>query len=368
MDRRKGDPVKWAYYNEFDEYAAQWLRNLTSAGLIAQGEVDQRSIKHVHPDDLRGFTQVHFFAGIGVWSHALRSSGWEDDRPVWTGSCPCQPFSTAGNRAGMDDERHLWPDMFRLIEAHRPAVVMGEQVASKDGLTWLDTVQADLEGAEYTTWAADTCAAGVGAPHIRQRLYWVGYSKRDRLQGRLSGWPNPARGLVYGSTRRDGTVDGVGNPYGDGFEPMGEASATNGYWSATDTDGRAVWVADTGGERRQQDAGGAPGHEEAHGWEPHLDHIFAGDVQVHRSHPTYGFWGNPDWLLCKDGRWRPIEPGVTALVDEPASRVVPSSTSWRTPAGPKGFGHIPSQVRGYGNAICSVQASAFIRAVMEHRP
>ena len=413
--------MKWAYYNEFDEYAAQWLRNLISAGLIAQGEVDQRSIKHVHPDDLRGFTQVHFFAGIGVWSHALRSSGWEDDRPVWTGSCPCQPFSAAGNRAGMDDERHLWPDMFRLIEAHRPAVVMGEQVASKDGLAWLDTVQADLEGAEYTAWAADTCAAGVGAPHIRQRLYWVGYSKRDRLQGRLPGWPNPARGLVYGSTRRDGTVGGLayatGNgqrqrwqgsgtevqghgterswqhtkpghlgelpgrveglgtspdrlayPNGDGFESRGEASATNGYWSATDADGRAVWVADTGGERRQQDAGGAPGHEEAHGWEPHLDHIFAGDVQVHRSHPTYGFWGNPDWLLCKDGRWRPIEPGVTALVDEPASRVVSSSTSWRTPAGPKGFGHIPSQVKGYGNAICSVQASAFIRAVMEHRP
>lgn len=192
--------------------------------------------------------------------------------------------------------------------------------------------------------------------------------KRDRLQGRLSGWPNPARGLVYGSTRRDGTVDGVGHPYGDGFEPRGEASATNGYWSATDTDGRAVWVADTGGERRQQDAGGAPGHEEAHGREPHLYHIFAGDVQVHRSHPTYGFWGNPDWLLCKDGRWRPIEPGVTALVDEPASRVVSSSTSWRTPAGPKGFGHIPSQVKGYGNAICSVQAQAFIEAVMEHRP
>ena len=44
--------MKWAYYNEFDEYAAQWLRNLISAGLIAQGEVDQRSIKHVHPDDL----------------------------------------------------------------------------------------------------------------------------------------------------------------------------------------------------------------------------------------------------------------------------------------------------------------------------
>ena len=113
----------------------------------------------------------HFFAGIGVWSYALRLAGWPDNRPVWTGSCPCQPFSSAGKGAGFTDERHLWPEFFRLIRECRPATVFGEQVASKDGLAWLDLVQNSLESAGYACGALDTCAAGVGAPHIRQRLY-----------------------------------------------------------------------------------------------------------------------------------------------------------------------------------------------------
>jgi len=162
-----------ALYNEIEPYAAQWLRNLIAAGRIAPGDVDERSIHELAAADLRGYTQVHFFAGIGVWSYALRLAGWPDDRPVWTGSCPCQPFSAAGKGAGFADERHLWPAFHHLIRECRPPVVFGEQVASKDGLKWLDAVQFDLEGAGYAVGAADLCAAGVGAPHIRQRLYWV---------------------------------------------------------------------------------------------------------------------------------------------------------------------------------------------------
>ena len=81
-----------AYYNEYDPAAAACLRELIEAGEIAPGVVDERSISDVRPDELRAYTQCHFFAGIGVWSRALRDAGWSDDRPVWTGSCPCQDF------------------------------------------------------------------------------------------------------------------------------------------------------------------------------------------------------------------------------------------------------------------------------------
>lgn len=173
------------YYNEIEKFPAQWLRNLSDAGHISKGYVDERSIIDVKPEDLRGYKQCHFFAGIGVWSHALRLAGWSDDKEVWTGSCPCQPFSAAGKRGGTADARHLWPEWFRLIKECRPRVIFGEQVASKDGLAWLDIVYADLEAEGYTVGAVDICAAGFGAPHIRQRLFFVaelGDTKGKRIQ------------------------------------------------------------------------------------------------------------------------------------------------------------------------------------------
>lgn len=180
----------YSYYNEHDPYAAKWLENLIKKGLISDGVVDTRSIEDVIPEDLEHFNQCHFFAGIGVWSYALRKAGVSDDENVWTGSCPCQPFSSTGQRKGLKDERHLWPTFFNLIRSCKPKRVMGEQVASKDGLAWLDLVYTDLEDADYSVRAVDTCAAGFGAPNIRQRLYWVADSnssqfKRNELQSRV---------------------------------------------------------------------------------------------------------------------------------------------------------------------------------------
>jgi DNA (cytosine-5)-methyltransferase 1 len=175
-----------AYYNELEPYAAQWLRNLIVARLIPQGEVDTRSIVDIRPSDIAGYTQCHFFAGLGGWACALRLAGWPDERPIWTGSCPCQPFSVAGQGKGEADERHLWPVFFDLIRACRPAVVMGEQVAAAIGKSWLDGVFTDLEGAGYACEAAVLPACAVDAPHRRDRLWFVadadepGLAKRER--------------------------------------------------------------------------------------------------------------------------------------------------------------------------------------------
>lgn len=171
-----------AYYNEIDPFAAQWLRNLIAAKFIARGEVDERSIVDVRSDDLKGFTQCHFFAGIGGWSYALRLAGWPDDRPVWTGSCPCQPFSAAGKQKGFADERHLWPVFRNLIEIGRPTTVFGEQVAS--ATAWLGLVRSDLEALGYAVGAMPIEAASAGADHKRDRYWFVGDTDEPGSQGR----------------------------------------------------------------------------------------------------------------------------------------------------------------------------------------
>ncbi len=160
------------YYNEFDLETAAWLRELIKRGLIPKGEVDTRSITEIKPHELTQYTQCHFFAGIGGWSLALQLAGWGIDTPVWTGSCPCQPFSTAGSNLGTEDERHLWPMFFNLIKECRPQHIFGEQVANAVGAGWLDGVSTDLEEANYTCGSVVLGAHSTGAPHIRQRIYW----------------------------------------------------------------------------------------------------------------------------------------------------------------------------------------------------
>ena len=211
-----------SYYNEIDPQKAAWLRELIVRGTISPGDVDERSIADVRPDELAGYTQCHFFAGIGIWSYALRLAGWSDDREVWTGSCPCQPFSAAGKGEAFNDERHLWPEFFRLIEARRPIVCFGEQVASIDGLAWLDLVQSDLDDAGYTCGAVDLCAAGVGAPHRRQRLYWVADTEHAERRTKQQEHGN-AHGR-NGSGRR-GDVGGMADDSRDG---CGEERSLNG--------------------------------------------------------------------------------------------------------------------------------------------
>jgi len=173
-------------YNDTDPYVARWLRNLIAAGHINAGDVNEQSIADLTPDDLTGITRFHAFAGIAGWDYALRLAGWPDDLPVWTGSCPCQPFSVATRSGrGTTDARHLWPAWFRLIRQCRPQFVFGEQVPGAIGHGWLDGVCADLEAEGYTCGATVLGAHSVGAPHIRNRLWWVADARRDRWERRI---------------------------------------------------------------------------------------------------------------------------------------------------------------------------------------
>jgi DNA (cytosine-5)-methyltransferase 1 len=167
-----------AYYNEIDPFAAQWLRNLISAGHIAPGDVDERSIVHVRADDLAGYTQCHFFAGIGGWSYALRLAGWPDDRPVWTGSCPCQDFSLVGKLARFDGDRDLWPVWYQLIRECGADCIFGEQV--DDAPEWADRASADMEDSGYAFAPIVIPAVAVGSPQERARLYFAAYANEAR--------------------------------------------------------------------------------------------------------------------------------------------------------------------------------------------
>jgi len=306
-----------AVYNEIDPFAAAWLRELVNRGHIAKGMVNEHSVAELDPVDVAAATQFHTFAGIGVWSHALRLAGWPDDRPVWTGSCPCQPFSAAGKRGGFGDERHLWPAWFNLIRECRPPVIFGEQVASKDGLAWLDAVYADLEGAGYAVGAVDLCAAGVGAPHIRQRLFFVAERLGDGLGPRLEGQP------------RNGDGDG-GRSHATG--PATEAGAVSGLGDPREH-----------GDREY--AGELSGDEGQHGERPtNRDHASVVAGAVGGPGPTNGYWADPDWLYCRDGKWRPVEPGTFPLAHGAPARV--------------------GRLRGYGNAIVAQAAAEVIRAYM----
>jgi DNA (cytosine-5)-methyltransferase 1 len=179
------------YYNEIDPYAARTLRNLIEAGELPPGDVDERSIEDVLPCELRGYRRCHFFAGIGGWALALLLAEVPDELEAWTASTPCQPFSAQGSRAGLADERHLWPAYFHLVSQCRPARQWGEQVEAAIAHEWLDLVRSDLEGEGFAFWPEGLPAACIGAPHNRPRLFWTATDTQRHQQSRREPrrWP-----------------------------------------------------------------------------------------------------------------------------------------------------------------------------------
>lgn len=297
-----------AYYNEFKPEAAAMLRQLIRDGLIADGEVDERSITEVSSDDIKGFTQCHFFAGIGGWSIGLRLAMWDDARPVWTGSCPCQPFSSAGKQEGHGDERHLWPHWARLIRECRPPAIFGEQVASAITFGWWDDVAADLEAEGYACAAAVLPACSVGKPHRRDRLWFVADSQSG------SGWHERQNERAVSSE-----INASSNA---GWVGGGDSLPRNRFSETSD-------VANTECRGRQGHGPlGEPEHSAAGGaWQANQPVDDSAGLR---------------WVECPDGKARPVESGIRLLVD--------------------GVQHRAPLLHAFGNAIVPQVAAEFIKA------
>jgi DNA (cytosine-5)-methyltransferase 1 len=335
------------YYNEFDPFAADWLQALIRHEAISVGTVDRRSVVEVKPADLEPYRRCHFFAGIGGWDEALQLAGWPADVPVWTASLPCQPFSAAGKQRGTDDERHLWPTFRDLVEECRPPILFGEQVPSPAGRNWLDTVRTDLEALGYAVGAADLCAAGAGAPHLRQRLYWVAHSLVQGLEGHA----------------RDG--DGSSQPRRQPSQTARPVASSCGAGGLAHADRYGRYSGQPGDRRGQESSGSQyrnvlvgrgelggladAGHGAGFGSEPRTVErgLQAGacqDVAV-RPGPVNSVWRDADWLSCRDGKWRPVEPCAFPLAPRVPARV--------------------GRLRGYGNSIVPQLAAEFIQAALE---
>jgi len=366
------------YYNEIDPKAAAWLRELIKQNLIPDGLVDTRSITEIKPNELKQYTQCHFFAGIGGWSLALQLAGWPATRPVWTGSCPCQPFSSAGKQLGDKDERHLWPIFFDLIRQCRPDTVFGEQVANAIGKGWLDGVSSDLEGAGYACGAAVIGAHSVGSPHIRQRLFWVANAAGGQREQCLRSCGDDVQrsaddgatgGLADAECLRCDTgltgdgrgQEGAGSKYGevaDRRSGLANAIGSGVGWR----DQRGIGA---GGEQVAQQKDGAHtanqsgnGSEDAGAATGGLAHAIGergcsrsarikDAVNVGQSMQTsrfqrLGFWSEFDIIPCRDRKARRVEPGTFPLAYGVSGRV--------------------GLLRGYGNAIVPPLAAQFIYA------
>lgn len=328
-----------AYYNEFEPFAAAWLRELIKEGVIADGEVDTRSIADVTGADLAGFTQCHFFAGIGGWSYALRLAGWPDDRPVWTGSCPCQPFSVAGKRKGKEDARDIWPLFGRLITERRPAIVFGEQVASQAGRIWFSGIRTDLEALGYSVGAADLSAAGVSAPHIRQRLYWMANAQRVGLRSER---PEAALGASGGMQGENGQWERLRSDAG---------SADLLDAGLADTRGAGSFPSSQAGVHRSEDGRGSRDVEPERCGSDQIDGL--GDTDRYQRH----WWSGPVQM----GR-----NGIEGEIERGGRRY---RAQWRVGPGISIVAHgIPNRVgtlRGAGNAIVPQVAAEFIQAADE---
>jgi DNA (cytosine-5)-methyltransferase 1 len=243
------------------------------------------------------------------------------------------------SHAWFADARHLWPEMWRLVSRGRPVCVFGEQVAGSDGEVWLAAVRASLEILGYRFWPAGLNAAGFGAPHIRQRLYFVAESqyserrtvKQSREDGRDGADPGRKEAHSIVGTCRE-------------VCPMADAAGERTRWAATpelgDAGGPGLSQRERDGRIQREALESFKGQTPECRGDPDESRVPSPEPRS-----TNGFWRDAEWLWCRDGKYRAVEPGTFPLAHGVAARV--------------------GRLRGYGNALCAPVAESFIRAYLE---
>ncbi len=356
-------------FNDIDRFVCNWVRKLFPESVVLNCDISR-----LQPGGfIKASNRVHFFSGIAGWEYALELAGWPGGRPVWTGSCPCQPFSGAGKRLGIEDERHLWPAMFRLIRECRPATVFGEQVASKDGREWLSRVRVDMETLGYAVGAADLCSPGtgekaegwivcgdkgrwepivIGAPHIRQRLYWVANAIGQRIRGsEFRELATKARGVQGAEWKRERIrIDSQSMCYSEPCR-LADLSSNGRRQSNTDIGGLNQGIRKEGNGGRPADSCGSIIERMGNPIRSGREGCRSGTGS--RSGPCSdggsiappGPWSDFDVVRCRDGKSRRIESGVFPLAHGVPQRM--------------------GRLRGYGNAIVPPLAATFIRSFLE---
>lgn len=348
------------YYNDFDKGAAAWLRQLIKEKLIPDGVVDERSITEITPADLAGFTQCHFFCGIAGWPLALQLAGIPASQPLWTGSPPCQPFSVAGKQLGRDDPRHLAPAFLELIAQCRPQLLFGEQVAAAIGKHWLDALLIELEEQGYACGASVLPAASVGAPHKRDRLFFGAHQLADTTSARHlrsesatfekgqqqePGYSGKLQARPGGRTIPDIQQGaGVGSMAdADNTRPQGRGGVPERPdQQSAGAAGLAGSMANPDSEQQRQVAESGQRNEYAPSGRAEDSATAAGLRSDNPTNSHNSFWSGADWLGCRDGKFRPVEPGTFPLANGIPARV--------------------GRLRGYGNAIVPQVAAEFIKA------
>lgn len=323
------------YYNEYDKKKCAMLKALMDDGHISKGDIDDRSIRDVQPADLDGYDRCHFFAGVGLWDHALNLAAWNEDLPVWTGSCPCQPYSTAGRQKAQADDRHLWPEWLRLIEQCRPPTIFGEQVANAVTHGWLDDVFEGLEAEDYAVGAAVLPACSVGAPHRRDRLWFVADNTGAGFQdGRGTSLAQPGQKPEF--ERCGGSIMGYTQHNGSPAKQKLRSHETASHERSAE---EQEWPRQSSGTSRSPDVRSVQGSESG------SQSIIVADAERVRPqgqgqlqrpmHPTESgegqasefdddcsrHWQNGQWIDCPDNKQRLVEPGIPLLAHGYPERV-----------------------------------------------